>query len=407
MVNAREEQPLTRLEVLVLARLSASASGAPGPKDLAETVNKLALPNESPSRAKEVALETLDALRGRGLVNKSVRPRKGSLGDRSLTEQGRRTLCVVFGLTSTPAWREVRSTHLPALALGVKPRTGRGKKAKKAALEKDAMVVAVLQTKLGVQHAPNVSDVCDALIVERLGMPPGKLSLGKIRAHVLAQRVGVEAKGELKEVAARAVVKELQVRGGKKDAFAEAIVRRWMREGAAASQSAPPSEPPAPQPTNGHSRAPAPSSVQTPPSVQDPPTKPVPAVAEASPAGTTSRSSPSPADTSAALLQLVRDAIPRVGAQGRFGDEKVFVSALWHDIERDRRIDGLTLERFKSWLVRANRDGWLVLVRADLVGAMNPKLVADSEIEDRGATFHFVLDPRSGAAASERRTHVR
>jgi hypothetical protein len=57
--------------------------------------------------------------------------------------------------------------------------------------------------------------------------------------------------------------------------------------------------------------------------------------------------------------------------------------------------------------VRANRDGWLILVRADLVGAMDAKLVADSEIEDRGATFHFVLDPRWAAAASERRTHVR
>ena len=35
----------------------------------------------------------------------------------------------------------------------------------------------------------------------------------------------------------------------------------------------------------------------------------------------------------------------------------------------------------------------LALARADLIGAMNPAQVNKSEIRDRGATFHFVLDP--------------
>lgn len=406
MVNAREEQPLTRLEVLVLARLSTSK--APAPKELAETVNKFALPNESLARARGVALETLETLRGRGLVNRSVPTRKGNLGDRSLTEQGKRALCTFFGLTATPDWSDVRRTHLPALALGIKPRNDRAKKAKKAALDKDTMIVAALRTKLGVQHAPTVAALCDALIAKTLGMSPGKLTLGKIRAHVLVQHVGGELKGAPDEIAARVVARELQVRGSKKNAFDEAIGRRWVREGAAASHAELPPEQLAPQPTNGHSRAPVLLDAQAPPPAQDPPTRPAPPIAAVSSAATGSpRRASASADASALLLQMVREAIPRVGAQGRFGDEKVFVSALWHDIERDRRIDGLTLEGFKSWLVRANRDGWLVLVRADLVGAMNPKLVADSEIEDRGATFHFVLDPRSSAAASERRTHVR
>jgi hypothetical protein len=85
----------------------------------------------------------------------------------------------------------------------------------------------------------------------------------------------------------------------------------------------------------------------------------------------------------------------------------VFVSAIWRSIEHDRRLVDLSLDRFKRWLVTANRDGWLVLARADLIGAMDSKQVAESEIEDRGATFHFVLDQRIGALASHRGSHAR
>jgi hypothetical protein len=103
------------------------------------------------------------------------------------------------------------------------------------------------------------------------------------------------------------------------------------------------------------------------------------------------------------LLEVVREAIPRIGAEGRFG-EKVYVSAIWRSIER--KTGDLSLDHFKHWLVRANRDGQLVLARADLVAAMDAKQVDESEINDRGATFHFVLDPRSGASVSQRESHA-
>lgn len=99
------------------------------------------------------------------------------------------------------------------------------------------------------------------------------------------------------------------------------------------------------------------------------------------------------------LLAVVREAMLRVPSAGRFG-EKVFVSALWQDLQ----VADLPLDKFKHWLVGANRDGQIVLARADLPSAMNPKLVAASEIRDQGATFHFVLDaqPTNG-----RTTHAR
>jgi hypothetical protein len=40
----------------------------------------------------------------------------------------------------------------------------------------------------------------------------------------------------------------------------------------------------------------------------------------------------------------------------------------------------------------ANKGSLLNLARADFVGAMNPEQVRTSEIRDRGASFHFVLD---------------
>ncbi|HEU4727818.1 MAG TPA: hypothetical protein VFT22_08020, partial [Kofleriaceae bacterium] len=106
------------------------------------------------------------------------------------------------------------------------------------------------------------------------------------------------------------------------------------------------------------------------------------------------------------LLTLVREAIPRIGSDGRFGAEKVFVSAIWQRIERDGRLPDLSFERFKRWLVTANRDQLLDLARADLVGAMDPKLVADSEIEHLGTTFHFVVDRRATQTAG-RGLHAR
>jgi hypothetical protein len=47
-----------------------------------------------------------------------------------------------------------------------------------------------------------------------------------------------------------------------------------------------------------------------------------------------------------------------------------------------------------------------VLARADLIGAMDARQVTESEINDRGVTFHFVLDQRNGASWSQRESHA-
>jgi hypothetical protein len=76
---------------------------------------------------------------------------------------------------------------------------------------------------------------------------------------------------------------------------------------------------------------------------------------------------------------------------GRFGDRKVFVSAVWRELRKRPRWSALTLDELKHQLVAAHRAGELVLARADLVAAMDPALVAASEIATDGASFHFVI----------------
>ena len=84
-------------------------------------------------------------------------------------------------------------------------------------------------------------------------------------------------------------------------------------------------------------------------------------------------------------------AVARTARDGVFGERKVFISAVWHQLRRDPAWAGLTLDDFKGRLLTAHRAGELVLARADLVAAMSPELVAASETVSDGASFHFIV----------------
>ncbi len=96
-------------------------------------------------------------------------------------------------------------------------------------------------------------------------------------------------------------------------------------------------------------------------------------------------------------LHAARDLVAEVKrlaastTHGVFGDRKIFISSLWDELRRDRHWASLALADFKTGLVAAQRAGMLELARADLVAAMDPELVAASEIRDGGASFHFML----------------
>ncbi|HEY0476701.1 MAG TPA: hypothetical protein VGD37_04205 [Kofleriaceae bacterium] len=364
---------------------------------------------------------------------------------RKLTDDGKRALRSAFNLSRTPTWAQIRDKHLPSLAVGLPP----GSEIASKVCTENGLMAAVLGARLGVRDAFTPMAVCDALIAKALGMPAGKLSLDLIRAHVLAGGLNGHAQDAPKpngkpysvRLAKWIACSAVGATGtAKQRRMARAVARRWVCGEAsplgaglveAAAVAAPPEKvvapsenpdvpappitvvhmpPPPPKvvtvapprttelpaPPKSGRRTPAPPVGNTPVTIAGSPRR----VAQTAPADDPPVQPPAPN-----LLEVVRETIPRVGAEGRFG-EKVYVSAIWRTIERDHKAGDLSLDHFKRWLVRANRDGWLVLARADLIAAMDARQVNESEINDRGATFHFVLDQRNGAAVSQREHHA-
>jgi hypothetical protein len=91
-----------------------------------------------------------------------------------------------------------------------------------------------------------------------------------------------------------------------------------------------------------------------------------------------------PPDDLAAFAARVA-AAARGARTGRFGDNKVFISHVYRAAAAREALD-----EFKQRLVEAHRGGLLSLSRADLVEAMDPGDVAESETRYLDATFHFV-----------------
>jgi hypothetical protein len=93
-------------------------------------------------------------------------------------------------------------------------------------------------------------------------------------------------------------------------------------------------------------------------------------------------------------LPIVITALSTIHGEGRLGDRKIFIAALW---DRVGKKIHLTLPEFKHWLIEQHRQQRLVLARADLIAAMPYDLVMRSETKTAGpysgATFHFVVDP--------------
>jgi uncharacterized protein (DUF2267 family) len=92
-----------------------------------------------------------------------------------------------------------------------------------------------------------------------------------------------------------------------------------------------------------------------------------------------------------AFAATVRTLAGKSPPQDRFHNNKVFIAALWQATQQEPSFPRLSLPEFKQRLVEANSRNLLHLSRADLVQAMDPRLVADSETEYLNATFHFVL----------------
>ena len=94
--------------------------------------------------------------------------------------------------------------------------------------------------------------------------------------------------------------------------------------------------------------------------------------------------------------EIDADPTPEGLARGRFGDRKVFIAAIRRGL-RGTRYGRLPRETLDELLIESMRQRLLQLARADLVAAMDPAEVRDSEIRYLNASFHFVIAEPSGA----------
>jgi hypothetical protein len=265
----------------------------------------------------------------------SLRDRRLTTEKRKLTDEGRASAKAALGLSRSPSWKDFK-LHAAALALGRAPGSIEAQRcfATSASLQANILVV-----RFELEPTNDIRAVCEQLLFGRLQLPAFAVRDKRLLMHVLAHHAGIEAKGKLEQVAGRIAAATIGARSGSKQVLIEALARRWL--------------------SNASLTEPDDASL-----------------------------------TEEIVLDVVREAIGRVPASGRFGEDKVFISSLWETIAGDTRANGIDLPAFKRWLLEANAKQSLVLARADLVGAMDPSRVAASEILDRGASFHFVLDNR-------------
>jgi len=74
---------------------------------------------------------------------------------------------------------------------------------------------------------------------------------------------------------------------------------------------------------------------------------------------------------------------------GHFGEDKIFIAHVYAHMVAHHALT-LNLDQFKQHLADANNQRLLALAQADLVPAMDPKDVLDSEVHYLTSVFHFI-----------------
>ncbi|SEU19236.1 hypothetical protein [Stigmatella erecta] len=280
------------------------------------------------------ALATLEA---GGLLHQT--PRKGL----HLTDAGRQRAVEALGVERAPkglTWKQLRLKYLTAKSLGLPPS---GSHVSRLGTADGLRAVLVQkQSGLGEPGTRSLAQVRDALCWKQLGVDSDKpFTLSAVQSFLLGQVLQatreVSPAQALEQLAARSV----GARRTGAESLRLAALQSWLIP---ASESAP--QPPAELAT------------------------PVP------PAGEEALSS-----FAERVLHTARTA-----TSGRFGDDRVFISHIWHAMKGP----GLDEQAFKNRLIEANQKRLLSLSRADMVELMDPADVAASETRYLGATFHFI-----------------
>ncbi len=352
-MNTTHQSPV---ESLVLARLLTAAAGGDAIAKIKKDLEPLLVHRWGGAALTERIEAALLALQSQGLVDLLPGKTKKAAPKFVLTTDGRSRGHQFLGVTQLKPktnWGAIRKTYLPAHVLGLPAAS----EAQFKALSNENAFQAILlkrQYELPIADTPKPDQAFDALAWKLLGFEgeTRKFDIKSVKTALFNRALGDGRVADFKKAATRMLAQRLGARRDDPKELRDAVLRGWIDQnepGAATSQAATTEQPPARPPT----------SVTSPPF--DLPS----------------------------FAAKVKEAA-RHSASGRFGDNKVFIAHVWKAFHADPATAPMDLPAFKERLTEANNARLLDLSRADLVQAMDPEDVRQSEVHYLNATFHFV-----------------
>ena len=262
-----------------------------------------------------------------------------------LTEAGRATALAFLGVSELPAkitWKSLLERYLFPRAAGIAEGTD--------PRETKNLAMFLLKRHFNLKTNPTATPakVLEAIAFKELGFPEVN-AWPKLKDAVLSRLIGSTETLKATEIAQQLPRVVLGVTSTKTDDLRRHLIKSWVMG----------------QETVSAEEKPQPSAALSVPE-------------------------PSPSFDLVEFAETV-DRLARGSETGWFGDNKLFISHAWRLFKADPNGPALDLPLFKQKLVEANREGLLRLSRADLVSAMNPDDVRESETHYLNAEFHFIL----------------
>lgn len=320
---------LKRMQAVVLARAHTAGAGIL-PRALGAALARY----QPLGHDKRQWVEWIEAAR-LGLVAEDIIDERGVVKDRAQ--------CSAL-IGESPRWAHYTDRVLPAAALGdelAAPRLH--------PKDRDGWVAAVLaaaEGQLAFGKAPTLGAVLDAMVFRDIGiMGKAERCPAGLRLWAIHKRLGA-AVAPVDRAARQLAAKLVGASRADSRALKDGLVRRWLVGDAPVAIAVLATGPQSPNEGAGRT-----------------------------------------ADF--ALAVQVAAAHAQRTASNAFGT-KVYSVAVWRELTTQPAWRDLSLDEFKHRLVAAHERGSVQLARADLVSAMDPALLALSEMRRGHAVFHFV-----------------
>ena len=282
----------------------------------------------SGSLTKERVTTVLNELRAAGML-----PSKGQM----LTDAGRGRALATLGLTELPPkcnWGMIKAKYLVPKALGLTP-WSESEIARVNTADKLAARLLKAKFELPVSADTKLSGVLESLVCKLAGFP-GCTNFKELSATVISRELQADPPLPVKDAAKVAPRLLLETSKAGIDGFRMKVLGGTFMDRA----------------------------------------EPVPAASQDS-------------TELQAFSERVNSLAPTCPT-GWSGDDLVLISHVWNHVRGNLEFHSFDLPAFKSKLLDANRLQLLTLSRADLVQALDPHDVAESETTYLNSVFHFI-----------------